>query len=647
MKQFLTTDVGGYTFDKVAKTVTFTGGYTPTLKQILGITNATRNIVIYNPADVNKGGTLSGNVLTLTYNTNTGGFANTDELMIAVDVLGGTVFPAGFLRVSDEPVQLLYDAFDSATIDSNLWNTPTTGNSGVGGAITSGVFSMGTGTTANGWSKISSVPTFKPTVPSWIGYSFAINLPDGAAPTANAYRFWGAGNPATTPTTAAPMTDGVGFEITTAGKLAAVVYSAGVRTQIADLSSTGNNTQPLNANYNRYIVVIRTDKTYWYINNLKTVVAESNFQAPSVQILPACMLAVGGATPPASNTQILCSGLAVWDTGKNSSQLSDGTYPFRKAQVGKYGGLSIKGESLPALTQNVTANTPVTTSALDASEAGNVTFIVKNTAAATGYTGNPVIAFEQSDDGTSWAPLTVVRSDNNVAATTHYLTPNSAFAELMFDGAAEGVNWVRARVITAQSANGMTIVIQPGGLGFSPVVSTINGAARATYRAATAALLTTATTLGIPFFIIQGSASKIVKLQRIIISGISLTAVAYININLAKYSTAPTGGTATVLAKVPLDSSYPAATANLVQVYTAVPTAGTKVGDISVRRNMGQATTATAAGVPEEIIFDLRSSGAESAAPVLRGIAEGFGVYWQTAPASAPSLQLTVEWTEE
>ena len=339
MRQFLTTDTGGYTFSASGKTVTFTGGITLTLKQILAIVNTTRNIIIYNPTAVATGGTLSGQVLTLTYDTTT--HSNTDQLMIVVDVLGPTTFPAGFQRVTDEPRQIFYDPFDAALDTTNVWTAPTTGNSAVAASVTTGTMSMGTGTTASGWSKLFSIPSFKPVVPAWLGYSFAIVIPDGAAPTANSYRFWGAGTIATTPTTAAPLTDAVGFELDTAGKLYAVVYAGGTRTQVADLSSTGNSTQPLNATGHRYIVYIRTDKVYWYIDNLKLEVASSSFQSPQNQTLPISLLAVGGSTPPVSNSQIQCMGLAVWDTGKNATQLADGTFPFRKATINASGALSV------------------------------------------------------------------------------------------------------------------------------------------------------------------------------------------------------------------------------------------------------------------------------------------------------------------
>jgi hypothetical protein len=75
--------VTNYTFDKTAKTVTFTDYGSISLDHILLITNVTRNIVIYNFADSTKGGTVATNVLTLTFDTSAQ--ANTDKLQIFYD----------------------------------------------------------------------------------------------------------------------------------------------------------------------------------------------------------------------------------------------------------------------------------------------------------------------------------------------------------------------------------------------------------------------------------------------------------------------------------------------------------------------------------------------------------------------------------
>ena len=80
-KVLIGSDLGSYTFDKVAKTITFSG-FTASLERVLMVTDATNNTIIYQFNDATKGGTLTNNVLTLTYNTNTVSFNNTDKLQI-------------------------------------------------------------------------------------------------------------------------------------------------------------------------------------------------------------------------------------------------------------------------------------------------------------------------------------------------------------------------------------------------------------------------------------------------------------------------------------------------------------------------------------------------------------------------------------
>lgn len=70
-----------YTFDASSKTIDcalFTS-----LEAIQLITNVTDNIIIYNFADATKGGTLSGTVLTLAYDTTS--MSDTDKLQILVE----------------------------------------------------------------------------------------------------------------------------------------------------------------------------------------------------------------------------------------------------------------------------------------------------------------------------------------------------------------------------------------------------------------------------------------------------------------------------------------------------------------------------------------------------------------------------------
>lgn len=82
--------VVNYTFDKTAKTVTFTDYASLNLDQVLLITNTTDNIIIYNFSVPALGGTISTNVLTLNYNTSA--MDNTDKLQIFIeDNVGNTL----------------------------------------------------------------------------------------------------------------------------------------------------------------------------------------------------------------------------------------------------------------------------------------------------------------------------------------------------------------------------------------------------------------------------------------------------------------------------------------------------------------------------------------------------------------------------
>lgn len=86
--------VSNYTFNKTAKTVTFTDYGSIVLDNVLLITNVTDNIIIYNFASSGKGGTVATNVLTLDYDTTA--MDNTDDLQIFYwDSSAASVLPTG------------------------------------------------------------------------------------------------------------------------------------------------------------------------------------------------------------------------------------------------------------------------------------------------------------------------------------------------------------------------------------------------------------------------------------------------------------------------------------------------------------------------------------------------------------------------
>lgn len=93
------TRVTSYTFDASAGEVDFTGYGSISLDAVLFVSNQTRGVLLFAPADPALGGTVSGHVLTLTYDTSA--MADTDKLLIyyddstATQAVSGTVTATG------------------------------------------------------------------------------------------------------------------------------------------------------------------------------------------------------------------------------------------------------------------------------------------------------------------------------------------------------------------------------------------------------------------------------------------------------------------------------------------------------------------------------------------------------------------------
>lgn len=75
--------IANYSFNKTAKTVTFSDYATISLARVLLITNVNTGAILYNFADPASGGTIAGNVLTLEYDTSS--MSNSDALQIYYD----------------------------------------------------------------------------------------------------------------------------------------------------------------------------------------------------------------------------------------------------------------------------------------------------------------------------------------------------------------------------------------------------------------------------------------------------------------------------------------------------------------------------------------------------------------------------------
>lgn len=194
----------------------------------------------------------------------------------------------------------------------------------------------------------------------------------------------------------------------------------------------------------------------------------------------------------------------------------------------------------------------------------------------------------------------------------------------------------------ATAANPLSITPAIGGAvtSFSnPVPVALTDSSKATYAASIDYFTPYATPTDV--MTIGGSASKTVKIHKIIMSGTQTTA----GINkwyLIKRSTADTSGTSSAATIVPLDSTSAAATGT-VKKWTAAPTIAGTVGTV---RTLSVLAPAPASVSPADLVlFDDMHTGQPI---VLRGTAEEVALNFNgTAVPSGLSISLTAYTTEE
>lgn len=144
-------------------------------------------------------------------------------------------------------------------------------------------------------------------------------------------------------------------------------------------------------------------------------------------------------------------------------------------------------------------------------------------------------------------------------------------------------------------------------------------------------------------FTLTGSATKIVRVTRVEMSGTCATTAKDINFFIAKYSTAATGGTAgTAPTIVPNDSTNAAATSTAA-VYTADPTAGTLIGNVRSGNLFMSVTGGTVA--PGLYIADFGNRPAQ--AIVLRGTTQQLAISLNGENTATSVIDINLEITEE
>lgn len=225
-----------------------------------------------------------------------------------------TVSPLGEVRVENPASQLFLDTFNTATLDTiNKW-AATNGGTGVLPSGSVGASVLNGGTTANSFSKLTSINSFAPSEPGYLLFNARVNL-QSPIPASN-IADWGFGTSSATPTVAAPIIQCVCFETTQTQKLQAVVYQTGSRVLIADLNALGY--QPTDAAAHKYFIYFRGDIAYWAIDNQDNVVA--NFQTgasgPDIDSLPVLFQVVSNA---GSAQTLQVNAASVGDTSHTAS----------------------------------------------------------------------------------------------------------------------------------------------------------------------------------------------------------------------------------------------------------------------------------------------------------------------------------------
>lgn len=167
-------------------------------------------------------------------------------------------------------------------------------------------------------------------------------------------------------------------------------------------------------------------------------------------------------------------------------------------------------------------------------------------------------------------------------------------------------------------------------------LATAHIAKGAVYSGAVSSLVAASTANG-DIVVIGGSATKTVRISRIIFSG-QATAVGTSDVAFVKRSTVPVIGTGFTTAGVPWDSSSGAATA-VLSAYTAAPTNGTKVGDIRVQQYTYANLTTGVGGPALFVQFE--------SPVVLRGASETLSVNLPWGGPGGNKISVTVEWSED
>ncbi len=279
----------------------------------------------------------------------------------------------------------------------------------------------------------------------------------------------------------------------------------------------------------------------------------------------------------------------------------------------------------------ITTDIPSSPNQPNANPVGSVGINVIGTFVAT-------LVFEATTDGANW-----------FAVAAYPVLASGLLGSPVISSTVKGTwvvpvyGWQQVRVrASAYTSGAATVLLDCATSSPSGQLYVNTEGLKPTYSAAIPGMAVVASATQIACLI--GSATKTIRVTRVILSGTIATAAAYGSVELVMRSAASTGGSPTVATAVPNDSTDAAASATVNGTYTSNPTQGTAVGPIATQRYSG-ILTGTVTLLPPPIIFDFGQRPARC--PVLRGVAQELGVLLNGFGANASTWDVTFEWTEE
>jgi len=247
-----------------------------------------------------------------------------------------------------------------------------------------------------------------------------------------------------------------------------------------------------------------------------------------------------------------------------------------------------------------------------------------------------------------------VPSAATTTAANNASTANNTVSWIAIPAATGGYRVLKNGALLANVAAGLVSYTDSAGAGTTTyvaaasnppamvpsVTSAIDGG-KATFSFAIIGLAPAASPTDV--FNLTGSASKTVRLTRLVFSALQTTAGS-IDVQVIKRSggtqSAGTSGAANIVAN---DSNNPTASA-LVQTYTANPASlGTTVGNLFAAKVFVAAAATTSSS--DKVIMDYGNR--PSQAHVLRGITQSISINLNAVTLTGGSCDVYVEWTEE